>query len=179
MYRNYDGSKSTFGDTSVLTTVPNPDDVSAFGAVRSSDGAMTLMVVNKDITNASPFNAAISNFTSTGTAQRWQLTSTSVITALTNLPLTNGILSDTVPSQSITLYVLASMPQSTLVAGPPRTDGNFQFTLHGQSGQTWIVQSSPDLISWQDISTNQLVGTQTNIVVPGGTIRKYYRTRTP
>jgi hypothetical protein len=179
MYRNYDGNNSTFGDTSVLTTVPNPDDVSAFGAVRSSDGAMTIMVVNKDITNASPFNATITNFNSTGAVQRWQLTSTSVITALSNITVANGILSDTVPSQSITLYVLPSMPQSSLVAGPPRTDGNFQFVLNGQSGQTWIVQSSPDLISWQNISTNQLVGNQTNIVVPGGTIRKFYRARTP
>ena len=33
MYRNYDGNKSTFGDTSVLTAVPNPDNLSAFGAV--------------------------------------------------------------------------------------------------------------------------------------------------
>jgi hypothetical protein len=30
MYRNYDGSKSTFGDTSVSATVANPDNVSAF-----------------------------------------------------------------------------------------------------------------------------------------------------
>jgi hypothetical protein len=61
MYRNYDGNNSTFGDTSVLTTVPNPDVLSAFGAVRTSDGAMTLMVINKDISNASPFSVAITN----------------------------------------------------------------------------------------------------------------------
>ena len=30
MYRNYDGNKSTFGDTSILTTVPDPDNLSAF-----------------------------------------------------------------------------------------------------------------------------------------------------
>ena len=36
MYRNYDGNKSTFGDTSVSATVPNPDTVSAFAAQRSA-----------------------------------------------------------------------------------------------------------------------------------------------
>ena len=36
MYRNYDGNKSTFGDTSVSAAVPNPDNVSAFAAQRSS-----------------------------------------------------------------------------------------------------------------------------------------------
>ena len=42
MYRNYDGSKSTFGDTSVSATVPNPDNLSAFAAAalvrRRADG---------------------------------------------------------------------------------------------------------------------------------------------
>ena len=33
MYRNYDGNKSTFGDTSVAAAAPNPDAVSAFAAV--------------------------------------------------------------------------------------------------------------------------------------------------
>src|SRR6266849_3250672 len=35
VYRNYDGAKSAFGNTSGSTTVPNPDNVSAFAAVRS------------------------------------------------------------------------------------------------------------------------------------------------
>ncbi len=39
MYRNYDGSKSVFGDTSVKATVPNPDTLAAFAAERTSDGA--------------------------------------------------------------------------------------------------------------------------------------------
>ena len=41
MYRNYDGSGAAFGDTSVSATGPNPDNVSVFAAVRSSDGAVT------------------------------------------------------------------------------------------------------------------------------------------
>ena len=47
MYRNYDGNKSTFGETSVAATAPNPDKVSAFAALRSTDGALTVMVINK------------------------------------------------------------------------------------------------------------------------------------
>ncbi|HWD41863.1 MAG TPA: glycoside hydrolase family 44 protein, partial [Fimbriimonas sp.] len=47
IYRNYDGSKSVFGDTSVSCTVPNPDNLSAFASQRTSDGALTVMVVNK------------------------------------------------------------------------------------------------------------------------------------
>ena len=33
LYRNYDGAKSTFGDTSISAVTPNPDNVAAFAAV--------------------------------------------------------------------------------------------------------------------------------------------------
>jgi hypothetical protein len=46
IYRNYDGNKSTFGDTSVSASVANPDNLSSFAAVRSSDGALTVVVIN-------------------------------------------------------------------------------------------------------------------------------------
>src|ERR1700690_311990 len=97
MYRNYDGNKSTFGDTSVLTTVPNPDNLSAFGAVRTGDGALTLMVINKDLNNATPITANLAHFNAAGTAQRWQLTSANAINHLATIALTNGGLSDTPP----------------------------------------------------------------------------------
>src|SRR5207247_2180398 len=62
IYRNYDGAKSTFGETSVLTTVANPDNLSAFSAIRSSDGALTVMVINKVISGNTPVTIALSNF---------------------------------------------------------------------------------------------------------------------
>ena len=43
LYRNYDGNNSTFGDTSISVAVPNPDILSAFAAIRSSDGSLTAM----------------------------------------------------------------------------------------------------------------------------------------
>lgn len=33
-------------------------------------------------------------------------------------------------------------------------DGEFQLNLAGQTGQTYQIQSSPDLVSWQTVSTN-------------------------
>src|SRR5213079_2156078 len=47
LYRNYDGKGSAFGDLSVQVSVPNPDNVSAFAAMRSSDSVMTIAVINK------------------------------------------------------------------------------------------------------------------------------------
>src|SRR5262245_58417675 len=69
MYRNYDGNKSTFGDTSVSATVPNPDNVSAFAAQRSSDGALTVMVISKYLSSTTAATIALANVSHRGTAQ--------------------------------------------------------------------------------------------------------------
>ena len=69
MYRNYDGNKSTFGDTSVSATGPNPDNVSAFAALRSTDGALTVMAINKQLGVSAPVNLMLTNFFAAGMAQ--------------------------------------------------------------------------------------------------------------
>jgi len=106
MYRNYDGAKSTFGDTSVSATVPNPDNLSAFAALRTSDGAMTVMVINKVLTGSTSVSLNIAHFAASGSAKVYRLTSGNAIRALPNKSWSGGTLSDTAPAQSITLYIL-------------------------------------------------------------------------
>ena len=106
MYRNYDGAGSTFGDTSVSTTVPNPDNLSAFAALRASDGAMTVMVVNKVLTGSAPVQLSLAHFTAAGSARVYRLTSSNTIQSVGPLAWSGGVLNDTAPAQSITLYVL-------------------------------------------------------------------------
>jgi hypothetical protein len=106
MYRNYDGHDSTFGDTSVSAVVPNPDDLSAFAALRSADGALTVMVISKVLSGSTQTTLSLANFAQSGTAQRFQLTSAGTIQQLSNLGWANGVLTDTLPAQSVTLYVL-------------------------------------------------------------------------
>jgi len=106
MYRNYDGNKSTFGDTSVSTIVPNPDNVSAFSAKRSSDGALTVMLISKYLSGNTPATINLANFTSGGTAQVWQLTSANTINHLSDISFSGSALNVTLPQQSITLLVI-------------------------------------------------------------------------
>jgi len=54
MFRNYDGSKSGFGDTSVKASAPNRDKIAAYAALRSSDGALTVMVISKVLSGNTP-----------------------------------------------------------------------------------------------------------------------------
>ena len=165
LYRNYDGNKSTFGDTSILTTVPNPDNLSAFSAVRTSDGAMTLMVINKDLLNATPLRAAITNFANSGTAQAWQLTSANVITHLADVPYANGTLSNTLPSQSITLFILPTAKNLRLRIGTNAVPSQVELWMDGQGGQRYILQSSTNLTAWSAVSTNTFVSNSFRVLV--------------
>jgi len=166
LYRNYDGHKSTFGDTSVLTTTPSPDDLSAFGAVRSSDGALTLMVINKNLTNATPIAATLTNFSAAGIVQRWQLTGANVISPLPSLSLTNAVLNDVVPSQSITLYVAPAATNlfSLKIAGAAA--GQVALFLNGTAGQTYVLQSSTNLLNWLSVNTNTLISNSWEMFMP-------------
>jgi len=165
MYRNYDGNKSTFGDTSVLAAVPNPDNLAAFAAVRTNDGTMTIMVINKDPINATPVTLNVTNFAAAGTAQLWQLASNN-ITRLADLTFTNTIVSNTLPAQSITLFVLPPLPVFRLQTAANNPPGQLNFWLDGQAGQTWVLQSSTDLIHWSATSTNTLASNSFEFFVP-------------
>ncbi len=174
MYRNYDGKKSTFGDNSILTTVPNPDSLSAFAAVRNADHALTIMVINKDLNNVTPFNASITNFNATGSVQRWQLSASNVITRLPDRSITNHVLSDLVPAQSITLYVLPVVnPFSLRIVPQP---GQVTIWLNGQTGVSYTLLSSTNLVQWNTMATNLLTSNTMSFRV-GGTNSplRYYR----
>jgi hypothetical protein len=176
MYRNYDGNKSTFGDTSIRTLVPNPDNLSAFGAVRTSDGALTVMVINKDLNNATPVNAAIVNFNAAGPAQRWQLTSGNAITRLADISLMGSVLEDTVPSQSITLYVLPGINPFGLKTGMDAATGQLTIWLNGQTGVAYALQSSTDLVHWSAVATNTLMSNSFPFLISTtNTTMQFYR----
>jgi hypothetical protein len=107
LYRNYDGQKSTFGNTGVRTTVPDPDTLSAFAAVRSKDGALTVMVVHKALSGDAAIDLQPTHFVGSGPVQVWQLTSSNRIERKPDVRLTAHGISTTVPAQSITLFVIA------------------------------------------------------------------------
>jgi len=115
LYRNYDGNKSTFGDTSVSASGPNPDNVSVFAAVRSLDGALTVMVINKQLGAMALPTINLAGFRPAGTAQLWQLTSANVITRLSDITFPGTTITNSLPAQSITLYVVPA----AVTAGPP------------------------------------------------------------
>jgi hypothetical protein len=105
IYRNYDGKRSAFGDTSVLDVAPNPDNVASFAAIRSSDGALTIVVINKGFSEES-VSIGIDHFKTGNYAQAWQLTSANAIKRLAPVSSAKRLIDQVVPAQSITLYVV-------------------------------------------------------------------------
>jgi hypothetical protein len=116
LYRNYDGRRSTFGDISIAAATANPDIVSAFAAERSSDGAITVMAVNKSTASA-PITVTLANAVHGATGEVWQLTSANAITRLADIAVSGAhSFTATLPAQSVTLFVI---PRGTPPGGPP------------------------------------------------------------
>ena len=132
MYRNYDGNRSTFGDTSVRATGPNPDVMAPFAAVRTADGALTIMVVTKYLSGSTPTTISVSNFAAGSSAQAWQLTGTNTITGPAGVPVNGGTLSITLPPQSITLIVMAPRVAPAVTASAASNVTNNSATLNGK-----------------------------------------------
>ncbi len=122
MYRNYDGNRSTFGDVSVAANVPNPDNVAAFAAARSADGALTVMVISKYLSATTQATISLANVNHRGIAQAWQLTSANAITRLSDLTFSGNSIVATLPAQSITLFVVPANGTAT----PPQAPTNLR-----------------------------------------------------
>ncbi|MFM7322189.1 MAG: glycoside hydrolase family 44 protein [Armatimonadota bacterium] len=105
LFRSVDDGKRGFGDRSIPCVVPDCDDVSAFAAIDSQDGALTVVVVAKALEGSRTVRLDIPGFRSAGTAAAWQVNSENRIV---RLPAGKDPLRITVPAPSITLLRLPS-----------------------------------------------------------------------
>jgi hypothetical protein len=119
MFRNYDGNKSAFGETSVAAAAHNPDAVSAFAAVRSADGALTIVVVNKQLSTTTTATINLSAFAHRGTAQVWQLTAANAIAHPADIGIGGTSFAATLPAQSVTLFVVPAAAAAPVLPSAP------------------------------------------------------------
>jgi hypothetical protein len=109
MYRNYDGQGGAFGDTSVGASSADQGQLAVYAALRSSDGALTLMIVNKSAASLTS-QVNLAGFASSGTAQlyRYSAANLNAIARQADQPVGSTI-SATFPASSITLMVLPKL----------------------------------------------------------------------
>jgi hypothetical protein len=154
IYRNYDGNKSTFGDSSVQCAAPNPDAVSAFASLRTSDGALTSIVINKNLSGTATTTVNLAHYAAQSSAQIWQLTSANAITRLSNAAVSGGnSVTLVLPGQSITLLVFQPMQTSCAYglspssANIPSGGGSGSTGVTAPSGCAWVATPSAAWIS--------------------------------
>ncbi len=106
IYRNYDGTGKAFGETSVSATSPDWDKLAIYAAQRTSDGAMTIIVINKSLT-AQTAGLSLTGVTATGAAQVYRYSNDNLnsIARLSDQTMAANQ-NITFPASSITLYVI-------------------------------------------------------------------------
>lgn len=112
IYRNYDGAGSQFGDIALASTSANQGALSIYGALRSADDAVTVVVINKtygDLTDT----VSLANLKPSGPAKAYLYSNANLagIVPLANLTVNPpvagiGAITTTFPAQSITLMVV-------------------------------------------------------------------------
>jgi hypothetical protein len=114
IYRNYDGNNSGFGDMALTSTTGNQGQLAVYGAQRTSDGAVTIVVINKTY-GALNSTLSLPNLTATGSAQVYLYSAANLNSIATQptqpltppvAPATVSTLTMSYPSQSITLLVI-------------------------------------------------------------------------
>jgi Glycoside hydrolase family 44 len=116
IYRNYDGNKSTFGNTSLASTSVNQGALSVFAALRGSDNAVTVVVINKTYGPLTT-TLSLSGLSTNATTAQAYLYSNANLNAIVTQPsasvnppappgTTSTIANYTFPAQSITLFVI-------------------------------------------------------------------------
>jgi hypothetical protein len=116
VYRNYDGNKSMFGNMALTSASVDQGQLSVYGALRTSDNAVTVVVINKtygDLTST----LSLANLASGTTTAQAFLYSNANLAAIVAQPAvtvtppatggtTSTISSYTFPAQSITVFVV-------------------------------------------------------------------------
>jgi hypothetical protein len=107
MYRNYDGSGSAFGETSVQASSADQGQVSIYAAQRASDGALTLVIINKTGQGLTS-DVSLAHFTPAAYAQvyRYSATNLGAIVQLADQAFSGSGFSALFPANSITLVVI-------------------------------------------------------------------------
>ena len=153
IYRNYDGAGGQFGDTSVTSTSTDQSQLSVYGALRSSDNALTVVAINKT-TSAIQTTLTLANFTPTGTAAVYTYSHANLAQIVAGAPVAVAFkaVNYAFPAYSVTVFVFtsaAALPTATL---------------------TSLTASSTQLTTGQTVKFTATVAPQSGSGTPTGTV---------
>ena len=156
-------------------------------AVRRTNGALTMLVINKDSTATFSTQIGITNYqpNAHATIQSYgipqdEATRTNGSAALQDIskvdfPSAGTNFNYSFPPYSLTLFTFApAAPQLAAFTDP---QGHFILQLQGQPGAPYVIQTSSNLSNWVSISTNLMTGSLLNLTnnIPPGTPQQFLR----
>ena len=150
---------------SIISAASDYPSLAAYAA-RRQNGSLALLVINKTAGDVSTGQVAVAGFTPYSTATVYsygipqdnaaQFGIGSPDVAQTNFVGAATGFSYAFPPYSATVLSLAPVPAAFLTVSPQPAISQVVFQLQGQSGVPYVIQSSPDLLSWTPASTNTL-----------------------
>src|ERR1700735_3636040 len=152
IYRNFDGAGGQFGDTSVNSTSADQGQLSVYGALRSSDGALTVVAINK---TTAPIQTSLSfvNFNSTSSALVYTYSNANLAQIVAGAPV--SVASNSVaynfPAYSAAVFVFT--PASAIPAATTTT----------------LAASSTQLTTGQSVTLTATVAPKSGSGAPTGT----------
>jgi alpha-N-arabinofuranosidase len=179
------------GDT-VLTASSDYLLLAAYAA-RKADGALTLLMINKDAITNMTAQITLTNFFASQTATvrtygipQDEAVRTNGSAALqdielaTNYPVSMSF-TNIFPPYSITLFTFAPaapvLANSSLTQVPGSSSNQFTFDIQGQAGISYVIQNSGDLVNWISRTTNTLSANSLSItnLVPSDAAMNFWR----
>ncbi len=107
MYLNYDGNGGKFGNQSLPATSTDQEQIAVFAALRGSDMALTVMVVNKSTQDLeSPLTIQGVTLPAAASVYRYDASNLAAIQHPADIPLSGAQFSAVYPARSITLLVI-------------------------------------------------------------------------
>jgi hypothetical protein len=160
------------GDT-VLDASSDYSLLSAY-AVRRAGGALTVLVINKDVASSFAGQISLNGFLVSSNATMRSYGVPQDEATRTNAPMAaqdiatnlfSGASSNftySFPALSLTLFTLSpSAPQLAILPGVSASQVILQ--VQGQAGVRYVLQTSSDLFAWSDSSTNTLTANTWNL----------------
>jgi hypothetical protein len=150
MYRNYNGQGGSFGDTYVSSNSANEGQLAVHAAQRNSDGALTVMVINKSANDLTS-SLGLTGFNPASAAQvyRYSNANREAIVRQPDQTVSSTGFSTTYPANSITLIVLSEATTNLVVtnkqevaAGQAPPTGSLRWaveTANGVSGSRVVI----------------------------------------
>ena len=177
LFRNYDGQGGQFGDTGISANSSNPGNLSIYAAQRSTDNALTVLVLNKT-TAAIQTSLSIADFSPASSANVYSYSNANLkqITAVGIAPIAANSLPYNFPSFSATVFVIAGSPAvsqliangtymmenlaSSLVLDDPGLSKKagvqmLQWSAHNGTNQHWTFAYANGYYTIQNLSSGQ------------------------